>query len=163
MYFLFGKMKGLWNFSHARGLSTLIEKIGELVGIWEQSRFVNPVPWCWAEAACIYICRGSRCFERSIQQTAQLIIPKSSRRATDDPSPTHCHRERAGVNQAARKKNSPRNRSSHSIFVLHLFFLIPNPSLCSFLYSCSFTNGNTGIFGTSGTSTMCTIFTERLH
>lgn len=103
MCFLFGKMKGLWDFSHACGLSVLIEKIGELVGIREQSRFVNPAPRCCAETACIYICRGSRCFESSIQQTAQLIIPKSSCRATDDPSPTCCHGDSAGVKQVAWK------------------------------------------------------------
>lgn len=122
MCFLFGKMKGLWDFSHACGLSVLIEKIGELVGIREQSRFVNPAPRCCAETACIYICRGSRCFESSIQQTAQLIIPKSSCRATDDPSPTCCHRESAGVNQVARKT---------PLKSLLSFFVIPNLSFYS--------------------------------
>ena len=64
---------------------------------------VNPALDCCAETACIYICRGSRCFEHTIDKTEQLIIPKYSRRATDDPCRTCCHRGCAGVNQAARK------------------------------------------------------------
>ncbi|KAI9529858.1 hypothetical protein NQZ68_008097 [Dissostichus eleginoides] len=35
---------------------------------------------------------GSCCFEHTIDKTEQLIIPKSSRRATDDPRRTCCHR-----------------------------------------------------------------------
>lgn len=93
--------------SHVSELSEIIEKICELVEIWEQIRFVNPAPECCAETACIYICRGSRCFESSIHKTEQLIIPKYSRRATDDPSRTCCHEECAGVDQAARQFHLP--------------------------------------------------------
>lgn len=64
---------------------------------------VNAALDCCAETACIYICRGSRCFEHTIDKTEQLIIPKYPRRATDDPCRTRRRRERAGVNQAARR------------------------------------------------------------
>lgn len=95
------EIKDMLDFPHVCGLSGIIENMGELVWIWEQSRFVNPAPRCCSETTCIYICRGSRCFESSIHKTEQLIIPKYSRRATNDPSRTCCHRERAGMNKAA--------------------------------------------------------------
>lgn len=59
--------------------------------------WVNPALSCCAETACIYICRGSCCFERSVDKTEQLIIPKYSRRATDDPCRTCRHGGSAGV------------------------------------------------------------------
>lgn len=45
VFFIWEDEKGLWDFSAgARGLSGLIEKIGESAGIREPSRFVNPAP-----------------------------------------------------------------------------------------------------------------------
>lgn len=96
-------------------MSKIIEKIGESVWILRHT-CVNPAPECCAETACIYICRGSCCFEHTIDKTEQLIIPKYSCRATDDPCRTCCHGGCAGVNQAARK-----NFQSHPLIQSSLF------------------------------------------
>ncbi len=93
---------GMFSFSNIGWMSEIIEKIGEQVWILKHI-CVNPALDCCAETACIYICRGSRCFEHTTDKTEQLIISKYSRRATDDPCRTCCHRGCAGVNQAARK------------------------------------------------------------
>lgn len=97
-----GERKGMFCLPDIGWMSEIIEKIGEWVWILKHT-CVNPALDCCAETACIYICRGSRCFEHTIDKTEQLIIPKYSRRATDDPCRTCCHRGCAGVNQAARK------------------------------------------------------------
>lgn len=97
-----GERKGMFCLSNTGWMSEIIEKIGEWVWILKRT-CVNPALDCCAETACIYICRGSRCFEHTIDKTEQLIIPKYSRRATDDPCRTCCHRGCAGVNQAARQ------------------------------------------------------------
>lgn len=70
---------------------------------------VNAVLDCCAETARIYICRGPRWFERTLDRTEQLIFPKYSCRATDDHRRTCCHRGCAGVNQAATKEEEERN------------------------------------------------------
>lgn len=74
--------------------------------IFLKPTWVNPARDCCAETACIYICRGSCCFEHTIDKTEQLIIPKYSRRATDDPRRTCCHRACAGVRVARRRKKN---------------------------------------------------------
>lgn len=73
--------------------------------IFLKPTWVNPALDCCAETTCIYICRGSCCFEHTIDKTEQLIIPKYSRRATDDPRRTCFHRACAGAWVARRKKN----------------------------------------------------------
>lgn len=103
--------KGMFCLCNIGWMSELIEKIGESVRILKHT-CVNPALDCCAETACIYICRGSCCFEHTIDKTEQLIIPKYSRRATDDPCRTCCHRGCAGVNQAANFSES----SSCSVF-----------------------------------------------
>lgn len=97
-----GERKRMLCFSNTRRMAEIAEKIGERLWVLKRT-CVNPALDCCAETACIYICRGSRCFEHTIDKTEQLIIPKYSRRATDDPCRTCCHGGCAGVNQAARK------------------------------------------------------------
>lgn len=111
-----GERKRMFCLFNTGWMSEIIEKIGEWVWILKHT-CVNPALDCCAETACIYICRGSRCFEHTIDKTEQLIIPKYSRRATDDPCRTCCHRGCAGVNQAARKKSQSQFLPQSSLFV----------------------------------------------
>lgn len=82
---------------------------------------VNPALDCCAETACIYICRGSRCFEHTVDKTEQLIILKYSCSATDDPCKTCCHGACAGVSQTPlRRRRTKKHKFQYFLLVTTL-------------------------------------------